>query len=206
MLGRLLGWSKSESAKEAVAWEFFLTGESPTLQVTIQRNSKTATFAQVLQAWVDDPDFRIAYSAALENCTFSAFRWELPRLTTALTRGPFECVLIDSPSLLVPADPGPFSAHFSQTEQVVTFPTLGGDATLVVPCPLDSEKKYGHLRAFLRTAPDCQKHLLWQMVGKQLSQRLSGKPVWLNTAGGGVAWLHVRLDDRPKYYRHGPYQ
>ncbi len=24
-------------------------------------------------------------------------------------------------------------------------------------------------------------------------------------AGLGVAWLHIRLDDRPKYYRHAPY-
>ena len=35
--------------------------------------------------------------------------------------------------------------------------------------------------------------------------RLGGKPVWLSTAGLGVGWLHVRLDDRPKYYRHAPY-
>ena len=35
-----------------------------------------------------------------------------------------------------------------------------------------------------------------------LLQRLGARPVWLSTAGGGVDWLHVRLDDRPKYYRH----
>jgi hypothetical protein len=32
------------------------------------------------------------------------------------------------------------------------------------------------------------------------------KPVWLSTAGAGVSWLHVRLDDRPKYYGYRPYQ
>lgn len=31
-------------------------------------------------------------------------------------------------------------------------------------------------------------------------------PIWLNTAGGGVAWLHIRLDHRPKYYRYLPYK
>ncbi|MBX3248007.1 MAG: hypothetical protein KF901_12575 [Myxococcales bacterium] len=30
--------------------------------------------------------------------------------------------------------------------------------------------------------------------------------VWLSTAGLGVDWLHVRLDARPKYYRHAPYK
>ncbi|MFL6237620.1 MAG: DUF6940 family protein [Thermoanaerobaculia bacterium] len=24
--------------------------------------------------------------------------------------------------------------------------------------------------------------------------------------GAGVSWLHVRLDDRPKYYGYGPYR
>ncbi len=37
-------------------------------------------------------------------------------------------------------------------------------------------------------------------------KRVSRKPVWLNTAGGGVAWLHVRLDDRPKYYGYQNYK
>ncbi|MFO1021395.1 MAG: hypothetical protein U0903_11970 [Planctomycetales bacterium] len=32
------------------------------------------------------------------------------------------------------------------------------------------------------------------------------KPVWLSTAGAGVPWLHVHLDDQPKYYSHAPYR
>lgn len=39
-----------------------------------------------------------------------------------------------------------------------------------------------------------------------MSQRLGLKPVWLNTAGGGVPWLHIRLDDQPKYYRYQAYR
>jgi hypothetical protein len=31
------------------------------------------------------------------------------------------------------------------------------------------------------------------------------QPIWLSTAGMGVAWLHIRLDERPKYYSHKPY-
>ena len=37
-------------------------------------------------------------------------------------------------------------------------------------------------------------------------QRVGIKPVWLSTAGAGVSWLHVGLDDRPKYYGFGPYR
>jgi len=39
-----------------------------------------------------------------------------------------------------------------------------------------------------------------------MTRRLSSRPVWLSTAGGGVSWLHVRLDDRPKYYHHAAYR
>lgn len=31
-------------------------------------------------------------------------------------------------------------------------------------------------------------------------------PFWLSTAGMGVSWLHVRLDERPKYYRFQEYR
>ena len=39
-----------------------------------------------------------------------------------------------------------------------------------------------------------------------LQAALSEKPLWLSTAGGGVAWLHLRIDSRPKYYSHRPYR
>jgi hypothetical protein len=39
-----------------------------------------------------------------------------------------------------------------------------------------------------------------------LSAQLGSTPIWLSTAGDGIAWLHVRLDSRPKYYSYGPYR
>ena len=48
-------------------------------------------------------------------------------------------------------------------------------------------------------------HALWRTVGEAVSERITDRPLWLSTAGGGVAWLHVRLDSRPKYYGHTPY-
>jgi hypothetical protein len=43
-------------------------------------------------------------------------------------------------------------------------------------------------------------------VGDAVARRLSSAPLWLSTSGLGVAWLHVRLDERPKYYTHAPYR
>jgi hypothetical protein len=89
---------------------------------------------------------------------------------------------------------------------VAVFPTLGGDAVRVVPCRAADPSAYGHLAAFARLAPEPQRHALWRAVGDAMARRVGAKPVWLSTAGAGVAWLHVRLDDRPKYYGYGPYR
>jgi hypothetical protein len=62
------------------------------------------------------------------------------------------------------------------------------------------------MAAFVRQAPEPQKPSLWQQVGKVMEQQLGRSPVWLNTAGAGVSWLHVRLDKTPKYYGFGPYR
>jgi hypothetical protein len=35
---------------------------------------------------------------------------------------------------------------------------------------------------------------------------LGVRPVWLSTAGAGVPWLHLRLDDRPRYYGFAPFR
>ena len=57
----------------------------------------------------------------------------------------------------------------------------------------------------MRLAPEDQRDALWQAVGEQMTRRVGTEAVWLNTAGAGVPWLHVRLDNRPKYYRFAPY-
>jgi len=89
---------------------------------------------------------------------------------------------------------------------VIEFANLGHDAILIVPCPENSSSDYGHFAAFLRHSGESQQHALWKLVGTAMQRRLSREPVWLSTAGGGVPWLHVRLDDRPKYYGYAPYR
>jgi hypothetical protein len=61
-----------------------------------------------------------------------------------------------------------------------------------------------HLAAFVRSASADVIDDLWSSVGRAVARRRAAKPdpVWISTAGLGVYWLHVRLDDRPKYYRH----
>jgi len=177
--------------------------------VAVDFEKRPVKFSEVLRRWQDDAVFRPFFIALLADAPFSAFRWETPPITAASAGRAFEFVLLDSPRLASQPDPDAFAEHFGGQEasgDVVSFPNLNNDAILVAPCPLGPVSAYGHLAAFVRQAPDAQKHSLWRLVGELMERRLGPRPVWLSTAGAGVSWLHVRLDQRPKYYGHAPYR
>lgn len=179
------------------------------VKVFIDLDSVPLQFSEVLCLWQGDEGFRTFFISLLAKIPFPAFRWEMPPVTLASQDRSFECVLLNSPGLVRSPDPEAFSSHFagaSAVDRVVVFPNLGNDALLVVPCPFGDRSAYGHLAAFVREAPESQKQALWALVGQTMRQRLGSAPIWLNTAGAGVPWLHVRLDERPKYYHYSPYR
>jgi hypothetical protein len=172
----------------------------------ISRDAETLSYAEVLALWRDDSEFRTYFIGLLADSPFAAYRWETPCVTTATLVRDFEFVLLRSESLARTVDPTAFESHFNSGSQVATFPNLGGDAVMVVPCPMVDSTTYGHLASFIRNAPESQLHQLWRSVAMAMDQRVSDRPVWLSTAGMGVSWLHVRLDDRPKYYGYSPFR
>ena len=167
-----------------------------------------AAYSEVIEAWQTDAAFRSWFNALLAGLSFTAFRWETPPVSALTASRPFEFVVLDSPDLARRPDPDAFVEHFQcqPHSDVLVFPNLGGDAIMVVPRPVAPASAYGHLAAFVRDAPERQQDALWQAVGDAMARRMSARPVWLSTAGAGVSWLHVRLDDRPKYYGFAPYR
>lgn len=178
------------------------------LRFAVEFDARQATFAEALLGWREDAVFRSWFNEILAGAPFAAFRWETPPVGVATLGRPFEFVLLDSPGLARRADLEAFAEHFEGEPgaEVVVFPNLGRDAVMVVPCPIAAPAAYVHLAAFVREAPDRQRHALWQAVGQAMVQRVGIKPIWLSTAGAGVPWLHVRLDARPKYYGFDPYR
>ncbi len=173
------------------------------------RDGAPIAFREVLSLWHDDDEFRSFCISLLADSPFRAFRWETPPITRDTAKRDFEFVLIDAPELMAPVDAQTFAHRFAgdaTPDSVATFDNLGGDATLVVPAPCGPESAYPHLAAFVRHAPDVQRHALFRALGRTAQQLLSDQPLWINTAGTGVAWLHVRLDSRPKYYLYDPYK
>ena len=178
------------------------------IKMAIDLDSSPVSYAEVVRRWQIDADFRSFFIGLLADSPFTAFRWETPPVTIANANRPFEFALLDSPALARKPDADAFGEHFTSSvvEGVVEFPNLGNDAIMIVPSPLGPTSAYGHVAAFVRQAPEPQRHALWKLVGAAMERRLGNKPVWLSTAGAGVSWLHVRLDDRPKYYGHAPYR
>ncbi len=178
-------------------------------KLRIINNADSMCYADALDLWQHNESFRSFFISLLADAPFSAFRWETPPVTLDTVSRDFEFVLLDSPFLDLPPEPEVFARYFSDAESdsgIVVFENLGRDAVLVAPSPRALDSAYAHLAAFTRDGPGLQNHALWQVIGRTMQQRITNRPVWLSTAGGGVAWLHVRLDRRPKYYGFGPYR
>ncbi|MEL6107886.1 MAG: hypothetical protein AAFU85_17815 [Planctomycetota bacterium] len=167
------------------------------------------TFAEFLRLLKLNRSFRDFFRIVLTDVPYGAFRWETPAVTADCQHQVFEFVLLDSPGLERKANPAAFMEHFLETQDtnsVLSFPNIGRNAQMIVPCPTKRNDVYTHLASFLRGAPDEQIDRLWTLVGQETERLLGEQPRWLNTAGGGVPWLHVRIDSKPKYYRYTAYK
>lgn len=176
------------------------------MRFVVERDAKPVPYSQAIAALRDDASFRSFFTRALADVPYSAFRWETPGVAQSSVEKPFEFVVLDEPSLTRRVDEQAFAEHFTRpAAEAISFANLGRNAVLVVPTPQTDAETYVHLASFVRQAPEAQCDALLRLVGEEMTKRLSMWPVWLSTAGAGVAWLHVRLDDRPKYYGYQPY-
>lgn len=190
------------------AWQW--TVSEGVLKYALEEDGNVTSYARVLDLWREnDEAFGRFFTDLLASCPFSSLRFETPPVTLHGVGDPFEFVLVDSPEIDLPPDPGAFQSQFTAREDdILVFRNLGGDAELIVPRPAPDAPGYAHLSDFLRHATFTRQLALWRVVGETVGRSMTDAPLWLNTAGGGVPWLHVRLDSRPKYYvfdayRHG---
>ncbi len=188
------------------------------LELRILKATCPLSLAEVLSLWQESDAFCSFFVQQLAGCCFRSFYWELPPVTAGALLQPFRCVLLDAPELSGRSpQPEVFAQELAQAGDsgVGCFPNLGGDALLVVPQVTSLARAdtaaYGELASFVREAPETQRRELWRVVGRAMSRRLQelgdrAFPFWVSSSGLGVAWLHVRLDELPKYIVHAPYR
>jgi len=175
-------------------------------------DNETMTWHQAIEHWQSDAEFRSLITRILRDSP--AFFWETPPLSSASLHQPWEFVLVDAPMLAkVSPNSQPFVAYLDRGEDTIhVFANLGGDALLIAPRALGPLPHYTHFASFVRQAPSEQVDTLWQVLGNALQDLIGDDlnprtaPVWVSTSGLGVYWLHLRLDDFPKYYTHRPYR
>lgn len=179
------------------------------LQFRVLCDDRPASVRDVFDALTQHDSFHDELTQACIASDFTAARFETPAATNGTLDDPFEFVLVDSPGLDREPDASPFSQQFADSDpdqSVIVFPNLRGDSTMIVPRPIHADSPYTHLLEFLRNAPVEQTRALWTQAGLSMLEQINDQPLWLSTAGGGVPWLHLRIDPRPKYYSYEPYK
>lgn len=174
----------------------------------LKKSGTALTIEQVLDLWESDESFIDFYTYIFKQCGFNSYVWEMPPISINSLADNFEFVLMKTPGTSAKPDIDTFSEFFDASAQnhgVVSFLNLGHDAKLVVPSPLANGANYSGLASFFSEAPLEQQRALWRVTAQQAKLRLSEQNTWVSVAGGGVSWLHIRLDVRPKYYRYKPY-
>lgn len=174
----------------------------------LKQDNRDLEYRDVLNLWENDPEFLDFYISIFKKCGFNSYIWETPPISTDTISQAFEFVLLNTPISSNRADPDTYKQYYDKNNSndgVVSFPNLGHDAILVVPSPFRNDANYSGLAEFFRESPLDQQRSLWKVTARQVKLLLSEKPTWVSVAGGGIAWLHLRLDSTPKYYRYEPY-
>lgn len=177
------------------------------LKFSITEEGSTISNQQFLQLLENESSFRSFYNEFLIGLGYEAFFWENKPMMKSNLDAHYECNIINTDFLSGKSpEVQTFRSYFKEGRQVVTFPNLGNDAQLIVPCPVEHNEGYAHIGAFIRQAPESQMQEFWQTVGKEMLNHIQNKLRWLSTSGLGVFWLHIRVDSYPKYYQTEEYK
>lgn len=152
------------------------------------------------------PAFSLSYSNCVLQLGFEDFFWEHPAVTLENLDQPYEVSIVPTTAFTGRApNYSPFQRKFDLGQSNSVFENLSGSAILVVPNPdvgQRGEKDYGSFSRFLQNAEDEKVVSLFKVLSDTwLEQLQRGSDYkYVSTHGLGVIWLHVRLDQRPKYY------
>lgn len=189
-------------------WKPFEVDSSDTnLKFGIKQDESLISNRKFLELLRDFQLFREFYNDFLADSDYDAFFWENRPMTNDTLENDYECNIINSDFLAGRSpDSQTFSQYFDNSKKVVTFPNLGHDAELIVPCPKKENSCYTHIGSFVRKADDNQIDDFWRITGSETLDSIGSKPKWLSTSGLGVFWLHARIDTVPKYYQTKEYK
>jgi len=187
-------------------------------QKVYKHNGEELSWSEVLYLWQHDDEFCDLFTDTLCESEYDDFFWEtLPVSAHTAAEHSFQFIVIDAKGVLAshPGNPRLFhqhTMHIQGSDQVVTFHNQSQRADMVAPCQSGPESHYGHLAAFLRSAPIAQIREFWRVLGQRVENLLGEggrspkSPVWVSSHGIGVPWVHIRLDSSPRFYHYTPWK
>jgi len=185
-------------------FEFIIISQNlNTVRFRLKKDGQYLSFEEVFQLLENNSVFIEFYKDQLIKINFPAFYWEHPAMKKEFSGKKYECILQRSrPLEHLPINESAFKDYIHLNEQATDFMNLGKNARLVVPTKRSDKEIYNHMGKFIRFAEKEQIIEVFKRVGKSMLEEIESKKlIWLNTAGLGVIWLHIRLDTRPKYYK-----
>jgi len=88
----------------------------------------------------------------------------------------------------------------SKNKYVTSFNNLSGKTRLVIPIP-KKNKNFSTLNEFCKNASKTQQIIFWKKVALEIKRyKKNNEKVYLSTHGLGVPYLHIRIENTPKYY------
>lgn len=98
-------------------------------------------------------------------------------------------------------DSSVFNSYFTNDKLCITTLNLKKDALMVIPTINGGNTNYLNILSFIRTANYKQIDALLCELGIQVCKQIKiNKPIYVSTHGLGVYWLHIRIENTPKYY------
>jgi len=174
--------------------------------LTFTRNKVEITWRKFISLCkANNLSFVIIIKEAILRTKFETIYFNCPPVTKADLDQVFNVAILNAPALRsVTTDVHTFADKFIDQNMVTSFENLNGDCLMVCPVPLEDqpEEIYSSLGPFIRSARIEQQIAFWGLVASDLETVISIRKVWMNTAGTGVSFLHLRLDSRPKYYEY----
>jgi len=174
----------------------------------LKKEEQYLSFKNVFELWANDSEFVEFYKTELIKLNYQAFCWEHPALKKEFLEKKYECILQRSKPLEhLPINENVFKNYIYEKEQVADFMNLGKNARLVIPTKKIDKEIYNHMGKFIRLADAEQVNEVFKSIGKIIFEEIETKKlIWLNTAGLGIIWLHIRMDTKPKYYKTKSYK
>jgi hypothetical protein len=183
-------------------------------------DSRQGTFQEFFHLLTTSDETLLSALQQALTYDFEAVFWECAPTTAAdFPTQAFEFVVLPAPALaLRRVNMSPFREKFAQDNGsgVVAFSNLGGDSTLVVPCPRNAQQTdvvenvvsinlkqmshMTHLSAFLRGGEPQHVRRMWARLGAEVAavfasaaSASSTSKRWVSTSGLGVSLLHLRV-------------